>query len=287
MAKSKFFRVATEGATADGRKIDRKDIEDIVATYNRSTLGARINMEHIRGYSPEPPFNSYGDILAVRAEEVDLAVGGKTEKRLALFAQIEPTDGLVEINKKKQKLYSSIEIQPNFANTGKSYLVGMAVTDSPASLGTEILEFASKATVNPFTSRKASPDNLIVAAEEFSLELETEAAPSAVQTEAVSAFTAMREFFTGKKPVEVTPPAVETPPAAPANDLAAFSAKIMQGMELLSASFEASSKVQAEATAKVAADLEAFKSQLDNTPSNTFTQRPQTSGSSGRIRADF
>jgi len=286
MAKSKFFRVATEGATADGRKIDRKDIEDIVATYNRSTLGARINMEHIRGYSPEPPFNSYGDILAVRAEEVDLAVGGKTEKRLALFAQIEPTDGLVEINKKKQKLYSSIEIQPNFANTGKSYLVGMAVTDSPASLGTEILEFASKATINPFTSRKASPDNLIVAAEEFSLELETEAAPSAVQTEAVSAFTAMREFFTGKKPVEVTPPAVETPPAAPASDLAAFGAQMMKGMELLSTSIESAAKAQSEATAKVAADLEAFKAKLDNTPQTNFTQRPLSTGGASAIRAE-
>jgi len=285
MAKSKFFRVATEGATADGRKIDRKDIEDIVATYNRTTLGARINMEHIRGYSPEPPFNSYGDILAVRSEEVDLVVGGKTEKRLALFAQIEPTDGLVEINKKKQKLYSSIEIQPNFANTGKSYLVGMAVTDSPASLGTEILEFASKAAVNPFTSRKASPENLIVAAEEFTLELETEAAPSAVQTEAVSAFAAMREFFTGKKPVEATPPVVETPPA-PSGDLAAFGAQMMKGMELMSASIESASKAQAEATARVAADLEAFKSKLDSTPSNTFTQRPPASGGAGAIRAE-
>ncbi|WP_241495282.1 GPO family capsid scaffolding protein, partial [Citrobacter freundii] len=30
-----------------------------------------------------------------------------------------------------QKVYTSMEIQPNFANTGKCYLVGLAVTDDP------------------------------------------------------------------------------------------------------------------------------------------------------------
>lgn len=285
MAKSKFFRVAVEGATADGRKIDRKDITDMAETYNRATYGARVNMEHIRGYTPDPPFNSYGDVLALRAEEITLEVGGKSEKRLALFAQIEPTDSLVEVNKKKQKRYASIEIQPNFANTNKSYLVGLAVTDSPASLGTEILEFASKAAVNPFTERKQAPGNLIVAAEEFTLELETEAAPSAVQTEAVSAFTAMKEFFSGKKPTEATPPAVETPPA-PSGDLAVFGAQIMKGMELLSTSIETAAKAQSEATAKVAADLESFKTKLDNTPQTTFSQRPLSTGATSSIRAE-
>jgi hypothetical protein len=286
MAKSKFFRVAVEGATADGRKIDRKDIMDMAETYNRTTYAARINMEHIRGYTPDPPFNSYGDVLALRTEEVTLEVGGKPEKRLGLFAQVDPTDGLVEINKKKQKLYSSLEIQPNFAATGKAYLVGLAVTDSPASLGTEVLEFASKAAVNPFASRKQAPGNLIVAAEEFTLELEAEAAPSAVQTEAVSAFNAMKNFFSAKQPEPA--PVVVTPPAAqPAGELAAFGAQMMKGMELLSITIESASKAQTEATAKVAADLEAFKTKVEATPNTQFTQRPVASGGNGRIRADF
>ena len=37
------------------------------------------------------------------------------------------------MNKAAQKVYTSMEIQPNFANTGKCYLVGLAVTDDPAS----------------------------------------------------------------------------------------------------------------------------------------------------------
>ncbi len=49
MPKSQFFRVATEGATTDGRNIDRATIEQIAATYNPKTYGARIWLEHIRG----------------------------------------------------------------------------------------------------------------------------------------------------------------------------------------------------------------------------------------------
>ncbi|MFP3534503.1 GPO family capsid scaffolding protein, partial [Burkholderia sp. SIMBA_042] len=41
--------------------------------------------------------------------------------------------------------FTSVEIQPNFADTGKPYLRGMAVTDDPASLGTEALHFCRRA----------------------------------------------------------------------------------------------------------------------------------------------
>ncbi|WP_040259611.1 GPO family capsid scaffolding protein, partial [Xanthomonas citri] len=68
------------------------------------------------------PFRAYGDVTAVKAEEVEI----DGAKRLALFAQIEPTADLITINKSKQKLYTSIEVQEKFANTGKAYLVGLA-----------------------------------------------------------------------------------------------------------------------------------------------------------------
>ena len=57
---------------------------------------------------------------------------------------------------KKQKLFNSIEVNPNFADTNEAYLVGLAFTDTPASLGTQIMEFASKnPDVNPFTSKSS------------------------------------------------------------------------------------------------------------------------------------
>lgn len=158
MSKSKFFRVATEGATTDGRNIDHATIEQIAATYNPKTYGARIWLEHIRGILPDSQFKAYGDVIAVKAEEVDTDSG----KKLALFAQIEPTPELVAINKAKQKLYTSLEIQPDFADSAQPYLVGLGVTDSPASLGTEALQFSA--------GRKQQSTNLFTSAVEVTLE---------------------------------------------------------------------------------------------------------------------
>lgn len=169
--KSKFFRVAVEGSTTDGREILRQDIEQIVKTYNPSVYGARIWVEHIRGIGPDSTFKAFGDVVAVKAEEVDI----NGEMKLALFAQLDPTQDLVAmVNQNRQKVFSSIEIQPNFAQTGESYLVGLAVTDTPASLGTEMLTFARQAKENPLAGRKQSPENLFTAAEEVTIEFDEE-----------------------------------------------------------------------------------------------------------------
>ncbi len=42
MAKSKFFRVATEGGTTDGRVIERSWLEQIAANYDQDKYGARV-----------------------------------------------------------------------------------------------------------------------------------------------------------------------------------------------------------------------------------------------------
>jgi hypothetical protein len=138
--------------------------------YNATKYGARIWLEHIRGILPDSPFKAYGDITAVKAEEVEI----DGQKKLALLAQIDATDELMAMNKKRQKIYTSMEIDPNFAKSGKCYLVGLAVTDSPASLGTEQLAFAAGAKVNPLAERKQNPENLFSAAQEVMLEFEDE-----------------------------------------------------------------------------------------------------------------
>lgn len=167
--KSKWFRIAVDGATTDGRKIRREWISQMAQNYNRDVYGARVNLEHIKGYSPDSPFKRYGDVLALKAEEIKT---GPLAGRLALLAQIEPTDELIQLNKTRQKVYSSIEVNPEFADTGEAYLVGLAVTDDPASLGTEFLEFSATANINPLASRKLSPNNLFTAAEETLIEFE-------------------------------------------------------------------------------------------------------------------
>ncbi|MFW5403044.1 GPO family capsid scaffolding protein [Pectobacterium carotovorum] len=172
MAKkvSKWFRVGVEGDTCDGRVIDANDIQNMADTFDPRVYGCRINLEHLKGLLPDSPFRRYGDVVELKSETIDddSALKGK----LALFAKITPTDELVAMNEARQKIYTSMEIQPNFANTGKSYLVGLAVTDDPASLGTEMLAFSAKAQHNPLATRKSSPENLFSVATEVTLEFE-------------------------------------------------------------------------------------------------------------------
>jgi hypothetical protein len=124
---SKFFRVALEGATTDGRKIERSWIEQMAKNFDPIKYGARIWMEHIRGTLPDSQFRAYGDVKALKAEEVTI----DGVKKLGLYAQIEPTPDLVTMTKAKQKIYTSIEINEKFADSGEAYLVGLGVTDSP------------------------------------------------------------------------------------------------------------------------------------------------------------
>lgn len=172
MAKkvSKWFRIGVEGDTCDGRIISGNDIHEMAESFDPRVYGCRINLEHIRGLFPDGDFKRLGDVVELKAEKIDddSALNGKW----ALFAKITPTDDLVAMNKASQKVYTSMEIQPNFANTGKCYLVGLAVTDDPASLGTEYLEFCRNAKHNPLQRFKANPENVFSAATLAELEFE-------------------------------------------------------------------------------------------------------------------
>ncbi|KWI64078.1 phage capsid protein [Burkholderia stagnalis] len=161
--KTKFFCIATEGATTDGRNIDRTMLEQMASNYDPKKYGARINMEHIRGMYPDSAFRAYGDVIALKTDEQD----GK----LRLLAQLSPTKDLVEMTTaQRQKVYSSMEVDPDFAGTGEAYLVGLAVTDNPASLGTDMLAFSAKH--KTFDARKQRPENLFSAAVEADIEFE-------------------------------------------------------------------------------------------------------------------
>lgn len=138
--KTKRFRVACEGQTIDGRALERQDLQDMADTYDPDHYGARINVEHIRGFSPEAPFNAYGDILLVEAIE--------EAGRLCLYNTVSALPNMLSILDKGQKIYPSVEFIPNFAGTGKSYQVGLGLTDIPASLNTESLKFNAHGNVN-------------------------------------------------------------------------------------------------------------------------------------------
>ena len=131
----KWFKVATAGITADRREIKAQWLTDIAETYDKAKYTARVWLEHMRGMSPSSEFNAVGTVEAVKVEEVD----GKT----TLFAQITPSESLKKLNQEDKKISPSIEVNVDFADSGKAYLEGLGVTDSPASLFTDVLKFSA------------------------------------------------------------------------------------------------------------------------------------------------
>jgi Phage capsid scaffolding protein (GPO) serine peptidase len=286
--KSKWFRVAIEGATTDGREINRADIVDMAATYNRDTYGARVNQEHFRGLIAGGPFDSLGDVLALRAQEDELTIGGKAEKRMSLYAEIQPLDNLVKMNGAGQKIFTSVEIQPDFAKTGKAGLVGLAVTDSPTSLGTEVLTFAAK---NPsvFAARKQAEGNLFTEALETKMEFVDVDDENATEA---SAFASIANFFntlTGKAKVEQ----VETQNIAPVKTgpsgegdpaLAALGAEMAKFTSLVGTSLKALTDGQKAQ----AAELAALKTKLETEPDpKHLSRRQKATGGAGYAQADY
>jgi hypothetical protein len=278
---SKWFRVASEGATVDGRKISREALQQMAASFNPAKYGARVWLEHYRGLIPGTPFDALGDVRAIKTEEAD----GK----LHLMAQIEPTERLMSINKDRQKIYTSVEIDPNFADTGSAYLVGLAVTDSPASLGTEALNFSVKA-------RRAGDfeKHLFSTAEETAIEFAEVTDPAAPVDQTgplVAAFTKVLQAFGVKSAEEKPAPVVVTPPAGSLDHAA-----VAVALAGLQTAFTDSAKATQAAVEKMAADLKAEAdkvtalsaqlAKLDGTPDPDQQHRTRNLGAPGSVKTD-
>ncbi len=125
--------IATEGPTIDGRKIEGEWLTQAAENYSEKERIAMIWPEHRR-------FGGFGDnwgrVVALKAEELD----GK----IRLFGKLQPNQFLLNANKLGQKLFTSVELILDYRGEGRCYLKGLAVTDSPASSGTSILEFSSQ-----------------------------------------------------------------------------------------------------------------------------------------------
>lgn len=234
--KAKRFRIGVEGATSDGREISRDWLVQMAASYNPEFYTAQINLEHIKAYDPTSTFNRYGTVAALTAEEI---TDGPLKGKMALYADILPTDALVELVKKGQKIFTSMEVSPQFADTGKAYLSGLAATDDPASLGTEMLAFSAKAEHNPLANRKQHKDNLFTAAVETTIELEE------LPEEKPSLFTRVTAMFAKKQQ----------------NDEARFS-DVHQAVELVAKEQQTFSQQTAKTLNEQARDLQALTEQL-------------------------
>ncbi|MFI8645967.1 GPO family capsid scaffolding protein [Pseudomonas iridis] len=184
-------RVATSGTTADGREILPQELRDIAETYKPSKYTAVIWCDHERWSG------SHGTVYAVRlVEEGD----DLEEGQIALEAQLKPNDRLLYLNDQGQKLFTSIEITPNFAGSGKAYLTGLGVTDEPASLGTQELYF----------SKKTHKDAFYAASVELG---SFEEEPQGEVGKLIGLLTGLfKRFATDTTPVEPTTPTESKPP---------------------------------------------------------------------------
>ena len=272
--RSHWFCVAVEGATTDKRTIKRAWLEQAAKNFNPATYGARIWLEHFRSLLPDSPFKAYGDVLAVKTDEIDI----NGQKKLALFAQVEPTPELIALNKAKQKIYSSIEIDDSFADTGEAYIVGLAVTDSPASLGTDVLAFsAQKPESSPFKDRHYSATSMFTEALETTLTFEeVEVKPSI----GAQLFSRVQDLLKRKE----------------AKDDGEFNA-IGQAVEAiaehgknLEEQFTTEQTRNSELRAQVlqlSTDLSALKTTLGNTQDHTQLTRPPVTGGGSQALAEF
>lgn len=273
---SKFFRVATEGATTDGREIQRSWIEQMAKNFNREKYGPRVWLEHMRGMLPESSFAALGDVLALEARTVE-------DGKLALYAQIEALPALVAMNKAKQKIYTSIEVDPNFAKSGEAYLTGLAVTDSPASLGTEVLKFAAgNPDASPFKGKKHSEGALFSAAVETELGLEGDA--ESIASTLIAKFSDLLKNLSGIAAPKHTPETTE-----------AFAAKTLEVLGAADAAIQHQAKelaAEKAAREKLAGDFSTLEKKFNeltvklSAQDGNTTGRPEATGNEGAVLAD-
>lgn len=275
--KSKLFRAFVEGNTiSDGRQITAEMINDIVATFNLDTYTPRINIEHISGYSPEPPFNGYGDVIAVEARDDDIVIDGKSQKRRALYVQVEGNDQLTALAERGQKPFASVEITDSYAGCGKTGLVGLAFTDIPASIGTQKLHFSRRA-----------PGTLFSTGMETAIEFEAASAPAGEATGLIAAMTTFFKQFaagTGQQSEPVTPP--KPAKDEPANDNDVRFAALGEGLVKMAAVLESMNTGFTAQIGALKTDFAAVKLSIDNTEAPGQQQRAPASGGDGRPRAD-
>ncbi|EGU45420.1 MULTISPECIES: GPO family capsid scaffolding protein [Vibrio] len=152
MFQSKQICILQAGATIDGRVIEQKIIDEIAETYNPEVYTARINADHY------PWSNKYGSVLSVKK---------KDDK---LFAVLKPNSMLLRMAEQGQLLHTSCEFYEKFADTGKAYLTGLALTDEPASLGTTQIQLSANS-----KDKACVPTNFQITPEQLSKDTEEEA----------------------------------------------------------------------------------------------------------------
>lgn len=270
--KTKRFLLATAGSTVDGRTIEPQQLTEMAKSYDPKTYAARLNIEHIRGISGDKPFRAYGDVLELSTEEVTVNFNGVDEKRLGLFGVFDVTDDAKALNDAGQKMYPSVEIQDNFAGKGFHYLVGCALTDSPAAIATDRLQFNRVAPGNHADATKDIPAAPLEFADDQA------EATTGLLTSIAAMLDKLGAKFSPAAPEQKEQPKGEEKPVAQnltAADLAPLFTELGQTFSVAMAASDA--KMLAEIDA-LSVKVKALETAQETTPAPGYSARPPADG---------
>lgn len=281
--KTDWRVIGVSGETADGRTISAKELQEMAEQYDHEIYGARINLEHMNFLFPDFA-GGYGDVIELKAEP-----WAKDETKTALLAKLNITESLQKLWDSGQKIYTSMEITPRFADTKKAYLTGLAITDTPASLGTTANYTAAKTKAEEkiFTAyRQTETQEIAMTQPQDSNQAENQAKPL-TEEHAESIFSRLFAKYFGKKEPE-QPEAPTINPEQPSEPKEGQQikqdgwdgfGKAAQLIEKLDEKIEAQ---QTEYNA-LRAEFEKFKAEIEASPYSGQRQEHSGSQSADRI----
>ena len=275
--KTDWRVIGVSGDTVDGRTISERELREMAESYDPDVYGARINLEHITFIIPDF-ISGYGDVVELKAEPWK-----KDPSKTALLARLNITPELQRLWDSGQKIYTSMEITPDFADTKKAYLTGLAITDTPASLGTTANYTAAKHRAGEkfFSAYRADEPKETVMNE-------NQTDPALTEQEAEGIFARLfKKYFADTAPAEpeaaatkaAEPEAADTVPAEPeaAAEYALKLGKLTKLGELTEKYSRAAAlfdKLDGEIeaaraeTAALRAEFDAFKADIDTRPAS-------------------
>lgn len=289
--KTDWRVIGVSGETADGRTISSKELQEMADQYDPEIYGARINLEHMNFLFPGYG-SGYGDVIELKAEP-----WAKDETKTALLAKLNITESLQKLWDSGQKIYTSMEITPRFADTKKAYLTGLAITDTPASLGTTANYTAAKTKAEEkiFTAYRQTETQEIAMTKPQDSKQDSNQAENNVKPltaeHAESVFSRLFDKYFGKKEKpetipentpETTDQAGDSQDYAKSEDLDAMRQKYSQAAQIIEKLDE---KIEAQQTEYNAlrAEFDKFKAEIEAAPYTGQRQEHSGSQSADRI----
>lgn len=275
--KTDWRVIGVSGETADGRTILAKELQEMADQYDPEIYGARINLEHMNFLFPDFA-GGYGDVVELKAEP-----WAKDETKTALLAKLNITESLQKLWDSGQKIYTSMEITPRFADTQKAYLTGLAITDTPASLGTTANYTAAKTKAEEkiFTAyRQTETQEIAMTKPQDSNQSENQDKPLTVE-HAENIFSRLfAKYFSKKEPEQPETPAINPEQPSEPKDGQQFKQDGWDGFGKAAQLIEKlDEKIEAQQTEYNAlrAEFDKFKAEIEAAPYSG--QRQEHSGS--------